>query len=281
MAGPSAGVAVRPEVRDDAVQWLPLVRELTESFPRWTIWKNADAAFAGFGDVDSAAPMDDWSGIAEAFRRWAEAGGLGPVIECRHPPKTMFLLAVDSSTSSLVELDVLGRKYFRGRTLFRAEDLPSLGVVDPRGFRCLRPGAQGLILLLTNGTRWGGRADPAGLRKRRIPELLGSDLAGCLEAARAFRLPGRAVERAVRSLLDGGWDRRSFLEVEAAVLAGALFDPGILWRRVRFRLVSKRACPVLRTVFYDDRRIHGDLDAWLREVERTHAVSRGGPTDGR
>jgi hypothetical protein len=263
---------VKPEVRDHAALWLPLVRRLTESFPRWTIWKNADAAFAGFGDVDSAAPMEDWGSIVGEFRRWAGANGLGPVIECRHPPKTMFLLAVDRETSTLVELDVSGRKYFRGGTLFRAEDLEPLSLLDERGFRSLRPGAQGLILLLTNGMRWGGRPDPEGLRKRRIPELLAGDLPGALEAARRFGLPVGRVDRAIGSLVGGSWDRRSLLFVEGAAIAGAVADPGILLRRFRFRLATKKSCPVLRAVFYGDRKIPGGVDNWLREVGRTHPV---------
>jgi hypothetical protein len=263
---------VKPEVKDHAGLWLPLVRRLTESCPRWTIWKNADAAFAGHGDIDSAAPMEDWEPIVSEFRRWAATSGFGPVIDCRHPPKTMFLLAVDRTTSTLVELDVLGRKYFRGGTLFHAEDLGPLSVLDERGFRCLRSGAQGLILLLTNGMHWGGRPDPEGLRKRRIADLLAEDLKGALDAAGRFGLPVGSVDSAIRALVAGGWDRRSLLSVEGAALAGALGDPAILLRRFRFRLASKKSCPVLRSVFYGDRRIPGDVDEWVREVKRTHRV---------
>jgi hypothetical protein len=263
---------VRPGIRDHAALWLPLVQRLTELCPRWTIWKNADAAFAGFGDVDSAAPLEDWDAVVQEFRRWAGANGLGPVIECRHPPKTLFLLAVDRSTSTLIELDVLGRKYFRGGTLFRAEDLPALSVLDDRGFRRLRQGAQGLILLLTNGMHWGSRPDPEGIRKRRIAELVSEDGPGAVEAARRFGLPAGAVERAVQALSADGWDRRALVTVEAAAVARALTDPSILARRVRFRVASKRTCPVLRAVFFDDRRIPRDVDRWIEGVARTHRV---------
>ena len=265
---------MKPEVRGRSALWLPLVQRLTEASPRWTIWKNADAAFAGFGDIDSAAPLRDWELIVREFRRWAAENGLGPVIECRHPPKTMFLLAVDQAGSELLELDVSGRKYFRGGTLFRAEDLAPLTLLDERGFRCLRPGAQALILLVTNGLRWGGRPDPGGLRKRHVPELLASDRAGVVQAAHCFRLRERDVAKAVERLLSGGWDRRSMLAMEARALGRALLDPEILARRARFRLASKRSCPVLRVVFYGDRRIPGNQGEWLRKVERTHAVYR-------
>jgi hypothetical protein len=265
---------LKPEVQDRTALWLPLVQRLTEASPRWTIWKNADAAFAGSGDIDSAAPVEDWDLIVGEFRRWAAQHDLGPVIDCRHPPKTMFLLAVDRSGRTLLELDVSGRKYFRGWTLFRAEDLGPLTRMDTRGFRCLRPGAEGLILLLGNGLRWWGRPDPEGMRKRRIPELLASDRPGVMKSAHCFGLPERDVAKAVERLLSGGWDRRSMLVVELRALSRALLDPGILARRARFRLASKRTCPVLQVVFYGDRRIPGDQSDWLRQVERTHTVYR-------
>jgi hypothetical protein len=267
---------LKPEVQDRTALWLPLVQRLTEASTRWTIWKNADAAFAGSGDIDSAAPIGDWDLIVGEFRQWAAEHGLGPVIDCRHPPKTMFLLALDRSGRTLLELDVSGRKYFRGWTLFRAEDLRHLTQMDGRGFRRLRPGAEGLILLLGNGLRWGGRLDPGGIRKRRIPELLEEDREGVREASRAFGLPMKAVDSAVDSLVAGSWGRRSMLLIESWAMLQALTEPSILLARARFRLSTKRRCPVLRSVFYADRRIQGDLDLWLREVERGHAVYRNG-----
>ena len=33
--------------------WLPLLRRLTELSPAWGVWKNADRAIAGYGDIDS------------------------------------------------------------------------------------------------------------------------------------------------------------------------------------------------------------------------------------
>ena len=269
---------MKPEVRDRSALWLPLVQRLTETSPRWTIWKNADAAFAGSGDIDSAAPIGDWDLIVREFRQWAAEHGLGPVIDCRHPPKTMFLLALDQSGKTLLELDVSGRKYFRGWTLFRAEDLWPLTQMDGRGFRCLRPGAEGLILLLGNGLRWGGKPDPDGLRKRRIPELLDQDRDGVREASRAFGLPMKAVDSAVSILAAGSWDRRSMRLIEGWAMLRALGNPSILLARARFRMWTKKRCPVLRSVFYADRRIPGDLDRWLDEVERGHAVYRDGPS---
>lgn len=261
-----------PAVTDRATLWTPLIQTLTREFPDWTIWKNADAALAGSGDIDSAAPARDWDAIVLAFRRWAHDCGLGPVIECRHPPRTMFLVALDESRRTFLELDVLGRKYFRGGTLFRAEELVPLSLVDERGFRMIRPAAQALILLLCNGLRWGGRPDFAGIRKRHIAALLDSDFAGVRDAAKCLHLPEQAVLAAVRGLLDGEWDRRSMLRIEGSALLRSFREPQVIASRVRFRAVSKNGCPLLRAIFYGDRVIPGDPDEWLRAVRRDHPV---------
>jgi hypothetical protein len=270
-AGPGAPVTALP-VADRTALWTPLVRTLTREFPDWTIWKNADAALAGSGDIDSAAPARDWDAIVIAFRRWAHACGLGPVVECRHPPRTMFLVALDETRRTFLELDVLGRKYFRGGTLFRAEDLIPLSQLDHRGFRVIRPAAQALILLLCNGLRWGGRQDIAGIRKRRIAALLEADLDGVGDAARCLHLPERAVRAAALRLLNGEWDRRSMLTIEGSALLRSFREPRVIASRVRFRTFSKKSCPLLRAIFYGDRVIPGDPESWLRELRRGHRV---------
>jgi hypothetical protein len=252
--------------------WLPLVRRLTYTCPSWVVWKNADAAFAGSGDVDSAAPMREWGLVAGEFRAWSSEVGLGPVVVCMHPPRTMFLLSVDRERATFAELDVLARKYFRGWTLFSAEDLLPLAQVDDRGFRVIRPGAQALILLLTNGARWGGRRDQKGMSRRRIPQLLAEDLQGALMAAGLMKLPVEAVRRLADAVVGGSWDRRAMLRIEASAVARSFTEPGILAQRVRFKLLSKQRCPVLKSIFYDDRRIPGGVDQWLEEVARTHTV---------
>jgi hypothetical protein len=257
---------------DHSALWIPLVRHLTQAFPNWTIWKNADAALAGSGDIDSAAPASDWDAIVLSFRRWAHEYGLGPVIDCRHPPRTMFLVALDQSRTTFLELDVLGRKYFRGGTLFRAQELVPLSRLDPRGFRIIRPAAQALILLLCNGLRWGGRADVEGIQKRHVVTLLKADLAGVAETAKCLHLPERSVRAAAESLLSGQWDRRSMMEIERSALFRAFREPWIIVSRARFRALSKRRCPLLRSVFYGDRLIPGDPEAWLHQVARTHRV---------
>lgn len=259
-------------IADRSALWIPLVRHLTQACPNWTIWKNADAALAGSGDIDSAAPASDWDAIVLSFRRWAREFGFGPVIDCRHPPQTMFLVALDQSRTTFLELDVLGRKYFRGGTLFRAQELVPLSQLDQRGFRMIRPAAQALILLLCNGLRWGGRPNVDGIRRRHVVALLKSDLAGVQEAAKCFHLPERSVLAAVGSLLNGRWDRRAMLEIEGAALFRAFREPRVILSRIRFRALTKKRCPVLRSIFYGDRTIPGDVGSWLREVGKDHRI---------
>jgi len=252
--------------------WLPLLRRLTDVCPAWGIWKNADAALAGSGDMDSAAPVAAWDSIVSELRRWAKENALGPVAECRHVDGVLFLLALDRENSGFVELDVNARKYFRGWTLFHAEDLAPLMEIDARGFRRLRPGAEGVMLLLGNGTRWGGRPNSEGLRRKRIAEVLRQDPAGIEATGACLFGPARhALMRAAEHVARGEWDRRSMLAVEAWALARAIAEPGVVAGRLRSRPV-KKSCPVLRTIFTDNRRMPADFDSWLEHVRAAHPV---------
>ena len=252
-------------------RWSDLTRRLTEALPEWVVWKNADAAFAGSGDVDSAAPRALWGPTLSEFRTWAGNNQLGPVVVCTHPPHTMFLIAVDRAAGTFWELDVSARKYFRGSTLFRAEDLPPLSEMDARGFRRLTLGAEGLILLLGNGIRWGGQPNPAGLAKRHVAAKLSEDRQGATAAAQAFGLSRRDVEALARALLGGTWDQRAARRIERGALVRSIREPSILGARIRFRAWTKRRCPVLNAVFYRDRQVVHP-DAWLAQVRRSHPV---------
>lgn len=251
--------------------WLPLLQRLTDVAPGWLVWKNADAGLAGRGDIDSVAPRAQWNAIQREFRDWAQASKLGPVIVCRHIPKMLDLVALGDESETFMELDLNCGKVFRGSVLFRPEQLLALSAVDPRGFRRLRPGAEGLLLLVFNGMGRGGRMRPSELRRRRIPELLREDRPGVVSAARLFGPASRAVLRAAEEVLEDRWDQRALLEVEAWSLARAIIEPDAALGRAWFRLVTKRRCPVLRAVF-GGRRITADRDAWLASVARTHRV---------
>lgn len=257
---------------DLSTLWLPLLQRLTEVCPGWGIWKNADACFSGSGDMDSAAPEKDWDVIVTEFRHWAARNGLGPVTTCRHVHGVLFILALDPGSSTFVELDVNAKKYFRGWTMFRSEQLVPLMEIDQRGFRRLRPGAEGIMLLLGNGTKWGGRPNPAGLQRKRIPEILLRDPEGISATASCLFGPAaNALTRAAGRAAVGKWDRRAMLEVEAWALSQALAEPRVLWSRLRAKPV-KKTCPVLGSIFVDHRRQPPNLDSWLNRVRLAHPV---------
>jgi len=251
--------------------WLPLLQRLTEVAPGWLVWKNADAALAGHGDIDSAAPRREWDAIENEFREWARASSLGPVIVCRHIPKMLDLVALADEAETFMELDLNCGKVFRGSVLFHPEQLLPLSVVDPRGFRRLRPGAEGLLLLVFNGMDRAGRIRAHELKRRHIPDLMRQDPQGMRSAAQLFGPAHGAVLRAGERLLEDRWDRRALLEVEGWSLARAITEPDAALGRAWFRLVTKRQCPVLRAVF-GGRRLTSDRRSWLASVARTHLV---------
>lgn len=253
--------------------WLPLLRRLTEASSAWGTWKSPNNAFAGRGDVDSCAPESDWPMIEDEFHAWAEGNGLVSVGGCKHVPGVLFLAAIDPETRKLHELDVNGRKYFRGWTMFRPEDLADLMHIDPRGFRSIRPGAEGLIQLVQNGLLWGGRQNPEGLRIKGVVPKLKGDPEGADEASRLFGRSAPAIRAAWRATVEGGWDRRSMLGVEARALSHAPLEPGVAASRVWAKFV-KRRCPLLKTLFAGGRAVPADLDAWVSEARRVHPVMR-------
>jgi hypothetical protein len=257
--------------------WLPLLRRLTEASRSWVVWKNVDSALSGIGDIDAAAPETDWPIIEREFRSWATELALGPVIVCHHIPGGLNLVAVPPTMSTLLELGVKARRIWRGATLFVLDDLKPLMVLDPRGFRRLRPGAEGLFKLLLNGARWDGRPNRDGLRSKRVAEMLHEDPTGAWMAAQLLGPARGAVLRAAQRAAVGEWDRRAVLAVEAWTFLRALRSPAVAAERVRFRLRAKATCPVVSTLLGDHRRIPADRERWLRLVAASHPVFVGRP----
>jgi hypothetical protein len=259
--------------KDRREVWLPLLRRLTEVSSDWTVWKNIDSAFTGGGDVDSIGPGEDWPAIEHEFATWAKSNGLGPVISCPHAPFLVHLVALDQSApaETFFELDVNRRKVFLGSTLFLPADLRPLARVNDEGFRRLRPGAEGLLKLVHNGTKRRGRQNEEGLKTKRIPELLAEDWEGVEQAALLFKSGRSAVLDSARAVVEGGWDRSAAVRVEAWCLARALKEPDAVAARLRFR-VNKKRCPVLRAVFESKRYVGPDPAPWLEEVAETHEI---------
>ena len=255
--------------RDRAELWLPFLRRMTESFPRWAVWKNVESALHGHGDVDSFAPSSDWPAIEALWLEWVRAEGLGPAIVCPHVPQGPHFVALDDSPW-IVQFDVKVRGTFRGSTLIDVDDLLALAEIDARGFRRIRPGAEGVLKLLYNGMTLGARPDPAGLEGKHVVELLREDPEGARRAAERLLGPARRpMLRAVDALLADRWDRRSLLLVEAWTAARAVAEPHVAASRAWFAAVLKPRCPVLQVIREHDRRVPADRDAWLARVART------------
>jgi hypothetical protein len=256
--------------------WLALLRRLTEVSPDWVVWKNVDAALNGVGDIDAAASRADWDVIAHEFRRWAAGHALGPVIVCHHIPGGLNIVAAPPGMPTLLEVGVKERRIWRGATLFVLEDLRPLMEMDPRGFRRVRLGAEGVFKLVLNGVRWGGRPDWEGLRAKRVVEHLRADPAGVRMAARLFGPAQDALLAGAERVVAGGWDRAAMVKVESWALLRALRTPRVVWDRARFRLGAKAACPIVSAILDHHRRIPEDRESWLRQVARNHVIYHDG-----
>ncbi len=250
---------------------LALVRRLCGAGEARTLWKNAAGALGGTGDIDFLAPAAEWPEMRRDFRGWAEECGLGPVFSCRHVPGTLFLIAVDQVARAFIQLDLKERATFRGSTLLRARALDGLTVMDERGFRTLRPGAEGLVKLVASGIAPGGRPKPRNIEKERVRELLAEDPDGARLAARGLGPVGPAALRGARAFTAGHWSRSSMALVEAWFAAGAIMEPARAWERLTAGR-SKETCPIVRTSLRHGRRIEGKLGRWLDEAGAAHPV---------
>lgn len=252
--------------------WLPLLRTLTAATDQWAVWKNADSALYGTGDVDSAAGRAVWPLLEQAVGSWAAEQGLGPAVVCRHIPMTLNVLTLLTGTSSLLQLEVKAHATYRGSVQFTAADIVALSVLDERGFRRLRDGAEGVLKMLNNGSQWGGRPNWDGLRAKSVVELLQRDPEGAAAMADRFGAARGPLLAAVDATRRGQWDQRAVAAVEAHALAKAVVQPHVVAERLWFRGVRKPFCPVLRTVYRNNRVIAGDVAAWLVQAEREHRI---------
>jgi hypothetical protein len=252
--------------------WVPLLVKLTEISPAWGVWKNADRAISVSGDIDSVSLPADRELLLGEFRRWASANRMEPIFTCHHLPGSVLGVAL-RDRRELVELQLCEQAMFRGSTLFTARELRPLMMMDGRGFRRLRPGSEGLLLLFFNATRRGGHASTIGEKARRALGLMREDPEG-MEAATAIFGPLREDARRVAlAALDDSWDRRSALRVEVWALARGMQDVQLLLARAVYRARGGRYCPLLPVLRRGRRLPEGDVDAWLGRAIRTHKSS--------
>jgi hypothetical protein len=248
--------------------WLPLLRRLSETSYGWGVWKNADRAITISGDIDSVSPPSDTRALLGEFFSWASTNNLGPVFTCRHLPGSVLGVAI-RDRRELVELQLCERAMFRGSTLFTARDVASLMMMDTRGFRRLRPGAEGLLLLFHNAMGRGGRPLLHGWKVDRLLRLMKDDPDGMEAATEVFGSVREEARRVARAALDGGWDRRSALQIELWAIARGLRDVRSFAARGIYSLSGGRYCALL-PVLRRGRRLDGDVDAWLERANRTH-----------
>jgi hypothetical protein len=259
--------------------WLPLLQRLTAASPTWGVWKNADDAISGRGDIDSAGDPADWPLIESHFRLWASSQELEPVFICTHIPGGINMIATPPRLETFLEFSVKERKVFRGSSLFKWHELVPLMEMDPRGFRRLRPGTEGLLKLLLNGSTRTGRRNHVGLERKQVLELLRQDPVGVELGSRIFGPARGDVLRAARSAVDGGWDRRSLIAAGAWAVLRAAVEPMTFASRIRFLLVSRRSCPVLIAMFQGHRRVPRARREWLESVAEAHPRAHGRPGD--
>lgn len=252
--------------------WLPLLRSLTAISPVAGVWKNADPALAGEGDIDFSAHRSDWDGIIGRFHDWASERGFTPAVLCRHAPDTMFLLAVEPGALRFLQLDVRSRVTFRGSTVFTPEDLAPMMRTDPRGFRRLRPGAEGVLKLVLRGLSPGGRPKPSGLQRERVAALIAEDPEGARRAAALFGLGERAVLRGVEAIAAGRWNTPAMIGVELRCLLRGVMEPATAWPRARSRLSHRAPCPVLHVLRRRGRAVPADVSTWIATVSATDVV---------
>jgi hypothetical protein len=271
-------VTLRARVRSEAM-WIDLLRTLTEGPPTWLVWKNVEAGLAGEGDVDFLAPEADWDAIEHDFLRWARDHALGPVVVCRHVAGAMFLVALPPQGGPWVQLDVRARVTWRGATVLDARAAHALAEMDERGFRRLRPGAEGLIKLFLNGVAPGGRRKDAGLAREGVIDLLGRDPAGVERTAALFGLLAPLGRAAARAATTPAWPRAAMAALEGATVLRAALVPTVIAGQARARRAKAR-CPVLRAGIEGGRRVPGGRDEWLVRVARSHIVHDWLPPDG-
>jgi hypothetical protein len=193
---------------------------------------------------------------------------MGPVFVCRHLPGSVLGVAL-RDRRELVELQLCERAMFRGSTLFTAKDVAPLMMMDGRGFRRLRPGAEGFLLLFHNAMGRGGRPRLDGRKAARLLRLMREDPEGMEAATEVFGSVREDARRVALAALDRAWDRRSALHVELWAIARGLRNIRSFAARGVYSLSGGRYCALL-PVLRRGRRLDGDIDAWLRRAVRTH-----------
>jgi len=260
------------ETDDRTDIWLPLLKQLSEQSPTWLVYKNADSALHGTGDVDATAAPDEWGAISKTFRAWG--GAYGPTAACSHIPGGLNLIVAPTDMDTVLEMGMKLRKSYRGSTLFSWDQLVPLATWDERGFRELRHGAEGLLKLILNGIKRDGSKNEELFAPKRIVDNLSSDIEGVHVAAEALlsNQGARAAVRLADAAVSGGWDRRAARRIQRAAYLSALIRPGFALERARFSRQRLTVCPVTTVLLGGQRKIPADRGVWWNRVVETHPM---------
>lgn len=252
-----------------SVSWVPLLQDLAGTDADMAVYKNAERALVGDGDVDFLAPRARWPEIEEAFARWGGIHGLDVMPACRHRPYAMYLVAADHD-GGLLQLDVRDRVHFRRATLVTAEDAAPMYESHALGFRALRPGAEGVLKLFLRGMGPRGELLEESAAKYSIRELVRDDPEGAESMAACFLPAPDDALAVVRSLADGRWDSARARSMSRSFAMASLRDPVTLTRLAMFRR-ARRTCPLLRWVLRNGQARPPRLEDWMGEVREAHA----------
>jgi hypothetical protein len=246
---------------------LDLLCRLTSSTPTWTLVKGASSALNGRGDIDGAAPTDDWDRVSNACLAWAAETGRGPVLACDHIPGSLVLAVVEPATKQIVQVDVLDHRQVHGTTVLRATDFLS-ATLERDGYRRLSPGAEAVARVVLDEFRPGAPAIAVG-SLAELRALLLDDPDGA--RALSNRLAPR-FQASIRAVAAGTWPRASLLAAEVACLLEGLRRPLPLVARM-VAAPGRRACPLLKALA-NERTVAGDLGDWIDAVRRIHPHPR-------
>ncbi|MFN2490070.1 MAG: hypothetical protein ABR529_10090 [Actinomycetota bacterium] len=261
---------------DRSALWLDLMRRVTQSCPRAAVHGHVAEGFAGEGDVDLLVPESEWAVLEREFDAWARRSLLGPVVACRHRAGVLILVALADEGAPFFELEARARRFFKGSTLYVAQDFGPVLETAPDGYRRVRAGAAGLLKLVPNGLARGGGLKWKGAKAERVGRLLAEDPDGVRVAAELFALPRGPLVAAADSMAHGGWDRRAVLVLQASAAARGVLELPTLVARARARLGPGGRCLVLETIGKHKRRVPGDRREWLRRAAVDHRVDGAG-----
>lgn len=252
-----------------ALQWLPLLRRLTEVCEGCAVFGDVEEGFSGVGDIDLVAAERSWTLIENEFRSWAASFGLEPVVVCTHRMDLLTLLA-GGEGPTFFEVEVRSRRFFRGAKVWEAEDLSGLMEMDQEGFRRLRPGAIGVVRMIPNAFDWRGNPKLPQDKVRRKFRVLKDDPDGIVAAASLFGGARRFVVKAAEAAARDESDRWAILAIQVWAMIRSITHPRTLLARARTRL-GRKSCDV-SAILARGRGLPDNLEAWIGRVRRDHPV---------